>query len=87
MLKVPSSEFSKNFGKYREAALREPVAVTSHERVTGYFVSSDEYEEYIRLKKQMPKALAIEELSEETIQALAKTKMNSRHKHLNELLD
>jgi hypothetical protein len=76
MLKVPSSEFSKNFGKYREAALREPVAVTSHER-----------DEYARLKKQMPKALAVEELSEETIQALVKTKMSSRHKHLNELLD
>jgi len=87
MLKVPASEFSKNFGKYREAALREPVAVTSHERVTGYFVSRDEYDEYARLKKQMPKALAVEELSEKTIQALAKTKMSSRHKNLNELLD
>ena len=87
MLKVPSSEFSKNFGKYREAAHRGPVAVTSHERVTGYFVSADEYEEYMQVKKRMPKAFAVEELSEETIQAIAKSKMSSRHKHLNTLLD
>ena len=34
MLKVHPSEFSKNFGKYSEAALREPIAVTLHERIT-----------------------------------------------------
>jgi len=87
MIKVPSSEFSKNFGKYREAVHRGPVAVTSHERVIGYFVSADEYEEYVRIKERMPKALAIEDLSQETIQAIAKSKMDSRHKHLNKLLD
>jgi len=87
MIKVPSSEFSKNFGKYREAALRGPVAVTAHERVTGYFVSADEYEAYAQMKKRMPKAFAVEELSQETIQAIAKTKMSARHKHLNALLD
>lgn len=87
MIKIPSSEFSKNFGKYREVALREPVAVTAHDRVTGYFVSSDDYEEYCRLKKRMPKALAVENLSEETIQALAKVKMHGRHKALDALMD
>jgi PHD/YefM family antitoxin component YafN of YafNO toxin-antitoxin module len=87
MIKVPSSEFSKNFGKYREAVHQGPVAVTYHERVTGYFVSVDEYEDYVRVKKRMPKTFAIEELSEETIRALAKAKMSSRHKHLNTLLD
>ncbi len=87
MIKVPSTEFSKNFGKYREAALRAPVAVTSHERVTGYFVSADEYAAYMRMKKRMPKAFAVEELSQETIQAIAKAKMAPRHKRLNALMD
>jgi PHD/YefM family antitoxin component YafN of YafNO toxin-antitoxin module len=50
---VPSTEFSKNFGHYREIAQREPVAVTSHERVTGYFVSAGTYEEYAHLKDLM----------------------------------
>ncbi|MFZ5931715.1 MAG: type II toxin-antitoxin system Phd/YefM family antitoxin [Pseudomonadota bacterium] len=84
---VPASEFSKNFGRYREMAQREPIAVTSHERVTGYFVSSAEYEEYVRLKSMLPKAYAVEELSEETIQAIAASKMDPRHNHLNSLLD
>jgi alpha-D-ribose 1-methylphosphonate 5-triphosphate diphosphatase PhnM len=87
MIKVPSSEVAKNFGKYREAAQREPLAITAHARVTGYFVSCEEYEDYIRVKKNMSKALAVEELSEETIRALAKTKMSPRHKHLDKLLD
>lgn len=84
---VPASEFSKNFGRYREMAQREPIAVTSHERVTGYFVSSAEYEEYVRLKSMLPRAYAVEELSQETIQAIAASKMDARHDHLNSLLD
>ena len=87
MISVPSSEFSKNFGRYREAAQRKPIAVTSHDRVTGYFVSRSDYEDYLRLKAQMPKAYAVEELSEETIQAIAASKMDARHDHLNSLLD
>lgn len=87
MKTVPASEFSKNFGRYRELAQREPIAVTSHERVTGYFVSSAEYEDYLRLKSLMPKAYAVEELSEETIRAIAASKMDARHDHLNSLLD
>lgn len=87
MITVPSTEFSKNFGRYRELVQREVVAVTSHERVTGYFVSSTEYEEYMRVKSLMPKAYAVEELSEETIQAIAASKMDARHNHLNSLLD
>ena len=87
MITVPATEFSKNFGRYRELVQREPVAVTSHERVTGYFVSSSEYEEYVRVKSMMPMAYAVEELSEETIQAIAASKMDMRHNHLNSLLD
>ncbi len=87
MISVPATEFSKNFGRYRELVQREPVAVTSHERVTGYFVSTAEYDEYLRLKSLMPQAYAIEELSEDTIRAIAASKMDSRHEHLNKLLD
>lgn len=87
MITVPASEFSKNFGRYREVAQREPVAVTSHDRVTGYFVSGADYEAYLRMKAQMPKVYAVEALSEETIQAIAASKMDAAHDHLNSLLD
>ena len=87
VITVPSTEFSKNFGKYREAVQREPVAVTAHERITGYFVSAGEYEEYQQLKSRASKAYATEELSEETLRAIAHATMDSRHDHLNNLLD
>ena len=87
MITVPATEFSKNFGRYREMVQRETVAVTSHERVTGYFVSSNDYAEFMRIKAMMPKAYATHELSEATIQAIAASKMDGRHNHLNSLLD
>ena len=87
MITVSASEFSKNFGRYRDAAQREPVAVTSHDRVTGYFVSAADYEAFLRMDAHMPKVFAVEELSEETIQAIAASKMDPQHDHLNSLLD
>jgi hypothetical protein len=87
MIAISATEVSKNFGRYREMVQREVVAVTSHERVTGYFVSTAEYEEYLRLKSLMPKAYAVEELSEVTINAIAASRMDARHNHLNSLLD
>ena len=87
MQEITSTEFSKNFGKYRELAQREILAIKNHERVTGYFLSPDEYENYERLKAMMPKAYAVGELSEETVQALLASQMDSRHDHLNSLLE
>lgn len=87
MIIVPATEFSKNFGRYREAVQREIVAVTSHERVTGYFISSAEYETLMRIKSMMPKVYALEELPESTIQGISASTMDARHDRLNTLLD
>ena len=51
MREVPATEFTRNFGQYREIAQREPVAVTSHGRATGYFVSAVELQEMQRLRR------------------------------------
>ena len=40
MTQVAATEFARNFGRYREEAQHEPVAVVTHNRVTGYFVSA-----------------------------------------------
>ena len=50
MQEVSATEFTRNFGRYREIAQREPIAVTSHGRATGYFVSAVEYEDLQRFK-------------------------------------
>ena len=43
MLQVTASEFVKHFGQYKEQAQRQAIAITSHGRTSGYFVSEHEY--------------------------------------------
>lgn len=50
MFSVSATEFVKNFGRFSLEAQREPVAVTNHGRVAGYFISSHEYEALLQLK-------------------------------------
>src|SRR5580698_10036849 len=50
MFAITATEFAKNFGRYKEAAQREPIAITSYGRTSGYFVSAQEYAELQRLR-------------------------------------
>ena len=83
---VPASEFTRNFGRYRMRAQREAVAVSSHGRVTGYFISPDEYEEFKRFRDSR-RSFATAELPEEKIKAIRASRMDKRHAHLNDMLD
>jgi PHD/YefM family antitoxin component YafN of YafNO toxin-antitoxin module len=87
MIEVPATKFVKNFGQYREQVQREAIAITSHGRTSGYFLSEHEYMEYLQLKANSRKAYSVNELPEETISALATIKMDSSHDHLNSLMD
>jgi PHD/YefM family antitoxin component YafN of YafNO toxin-antitoxin module len=87
MREVPTTEFTKNFGRYREVAQREPLAVLSHGRPTGYFISAHEFAEFQRLKARARRVLRIEDFTEEEIEALAESRMSAEHDHLNNLLD
>ena len=86
MIQVPATEFAKHFGRYKEVAQREPVAITSHGRTTGYFVAEHEYAEYQRLKAMSRSALHVSALSDEAAAALSEARMNPAHDHLNALL-
>ncbi len=87
MVRVTATEFAKNFGRYREEAQREPVAITSHGRTSGYFVSPHEYAELERLRAFERRVYRIEELPANVVQAIAEAKMDPKHEHLNALLD
>jgi prevent-host-death family protein len=87
MREVPATEFTRNFGRYREIAQREPVAVTSHGRATGYFVSVIEFEELQRIKAFARRSRAVVDLSQEEIEQMAAGRMSPEHDHLNALLD
>jgi prevent-host-death family protein len=87
MVRVTATEFAKNFGRYREEAQREPVAITSHGRTSGYFVSAYEYAELVRLRAFERRVHRIEDLPENIVQAISESTMDPKHEHLNALLD
>lgn len=87
MTEVAATEFARNFGRYREIVQREAIAVKAHDRITGYFVSAHDYEEYQRLKAMMPLALSADELDADTLRALDDTRMDKQHDTLNALMD
>ncbi len=83
---VPASEFTRNFGHYRMRAQREAVAVSSHGRITGYFIGADEYEEFRRFRESR-RSFATAELSEERVRAIGASRMDARHTPLDTMLD
>ena len=83
---VPASEFTRNFGRYRMLAQRGAVAVSSHGRITGYFVGPDEYEEFRRFQESR-RSFATAELPEEKVKAIGASRMDRRHPHLDAMLD
>jgi hypothetical protein len=83
---VPAAEFTRNFGRYKLEAQRKPVAVSSHGRVAGYFVSAEDFQELVRIMRRR-KSFATVDLSAEEVGAISKVRMSSRHAHLNKLVD
>jgi PHD/YefM family antitoxin component YafN of YafNO toxin-antitoxin module len=66
--KVTSAGFQRAFGHYRELALQQPVAITSHGRDSLVLLSADEYK---RLKSLDQRSLYAWEMSEDAVTALA----------------
>lgn len=64
---VTSAEFQRNFGRYKEAAIREAVVITSHGRDSLVLLSASEYQ---RIKQRDREALHVSELSDEDMEAM-----------------
>ncbi|MGH2447690.1 MAG: type II toxin-antitoxin system Phd/YefM family antitoxin [Chloroflexota bacterium] len=64
---VTSAEFQRNFGRYRETAIREAVTITNHGRDSLVLLSADEYR---RLKKRDREVLHVSELSDQDVEAI-----------------
>jgi prevent-host-death family protein len=43
MTRVSATEFKNNIGAFSDAAMREPVIITSHQRDRLVLISADEY--------------------------------------------
>ena len=82
MREVSATEFTRNFGQYREIAQREAVVVTSHGRATGYFVSAVEFEELQRLKSQTRRSRAVADMTTAEMEQMTAGRMVAGDGHV-----
>ena len=64
---VTSAEFQKGFGRYREAALKEPVTITNHGRDSLVLMAADEYR---RLKRRERRVMGLDDFTDADIAAI-----------------
>lgn len=81
-MKVSSTEFQQNIGRYQDAALQAPVVVTKHNRPHTVLVSAALFE--VLTKGRV--ARLVEDLDEETVKAIASASVPAEHAHLESLL-
>lgn len=80
---IPSAEFQRNIGLYQDKALVEPVVVMRHGRARVVLLSAEEFN---RLKALDREVLAVSELSEEELQAIARAEVPSEYTYLDQEL-
>lgn len=83
-MRVSSAEFLKRYGAVSDRALNEPVTITRNGRDRLVLVSAEEFQ---RISRYAPRSRNIEDLSDEELNLIGKSRMASEHDHLNTLLD
>ena len=81
-MKVSSTEFQQNVGRYQDAAMREPVTITKNGRDHTVLVSADFFEAVMKGRV----ARRVEDLDEATIQAIAEAEVPAEYAHLDDEL-
>ncbi len=68
---ISATEFSKNFGRYKDKAIAERVVeVSSNGRPIGAFLSQDEYERYLQLKRREVRVYTPETIPDELLEQI-----------------
>lgn len=79
MVKVSSLEFQKNFGKYQDAALVEPVTVTRNGRDRIVLLSVDEYQRLKRRDREVMSAADLPQADIDAVRALHRRMVETSH--------
>lgn len=83
IIRVSSTEFGKEVGRYQDTALSQPVMVTRNGRDRTVMISADEYR---RLKRRDRQVFATAEAPVELVEAVRHTRMDARHDHLDSMV-
>jgi prevent-host-death family protein len=70
MIRISSTAFGKEVGRYQNVALSEPVIITRNGRDRAVVISAEEYR---RLKRRDREVLAIEDFTELEVEAVRNT--------------
>lgn len=81
-MKVTSTEFQQNVGRYQDAALQSPVAITKNGRTHTVLMSASFFE--LVMKGRV--ARTAEELDDDTLKAIAASAVPSEYAALDELI-
>jgi prevent-host-death family protein len=84
MIRVSSTEFGKEVGRYQDAALSHPVIVTRNGRDRTVMISVDEYR---RLKRRDRDVLGIDDFSDAEIEAIRRAEPSAEAEAFNHKVD
>ena len=84
---VAATEFCRNFATYQRRVQREPIEVRSHEKVTGYYISAEDYARVEEILAAARHRYHPSELPPHLKAAIREARMGPEHDHLNELMD
>ena len=83
MAQVTSLEFQRKFGEVQHQALKEPVEITRHGRREFVLLSADHYD-WLRAAAQ--RSHRTEEAPDFIVEAVERSDMDERHRHLDDLM-
>jgi prevent-host-death family protein len=81
-MRVSSTVFQQNVGRYQDAAMHEPVVITKRNRPHTVLISAILFEVLARGRIARP----VEDLDEDTLKAIAEATVPETHAGLNQLL-
>jgi prevent-host-death family protein len=81
-MKVSSTEFQQNVGRYQDAAMRGPVTITKNGRDHTVLVSADFFEALVKGRV----ARRVEDLDEATIKAIEAAGVPAKYAYLDDEL-
>jgi prevent-host-death family protein len=81
-MKITSTEFQQNVGRYQDAALQSPVIITKHDRPHTVLMSAAMFE--VIMKGRV--ARRVEDLDDDTLKAIAGASVPETHAGLDHLL-
>jgi hypothetical protein len=84
---VAATDFCENFATYQRRVQWEPIEVRSYDKVTGYYVSADDFERLERFLAASRRPYHPSELPDHLKAAVRDARMSPAHNHLNALLD